>query len=167
MLFFEGGERITDAIRTYLLSVITAAFFCSMVLAIIPKGGVRRAASFASALVMALVTLAPVVKLNYEDLARSIAAFRIEAQEAQTGVEVKNAELVESIIRHDCETYILDKAEGLGASVTANVLTRNTGSGAYPYEVTLRGEIPPEKRQVLSQIITNDLAIPPERQVWK
>lgn len=156
-----------QSIRSYLLSVIVAAFFCSFVLAALPKGGVRRTAAFVSAVVMALVTISPVTGINYEDLARSISSIRIQSEFAQTGVEARNAELVESIIRKECETYILDKAAELGASVQAEITTKNTGNGPYPYRVTLRGDISQDAKTVLSRIITNDLAIPPERQVWK
>lgn len=156
-----------QAIREYLLSVIVAGFFCSLVLAILPKGGVRRTAVFVSALVMALVTLSPVTRIDYEDLAGSIASIRIQSEAAQTGVEVQNSELVETIIRRECETYILDKAAGLGGEVQAEVTMKNTGSGPYPYRVTLRGDLPQNARTILSQIITEDLSIPPERQVWK
>ena len=156
-----------QAIRSYLLSVIAAAFFCSLILAMLPKGGVRRAAVLVSAIVMALVTLSPVSRLDYEDLARSIAAVRLQTQAAQTGVEVRNAELVETIIRQQCEAYILDKAADLGASIEAEVTIRDQGSGPYPYRVTLCGEISGNERRILTQMITNDLAIPPERQVWR
>lgn len=156
-----------DAVFRYLISVITASFFCSLVLAILPKGAVRRAAVFISAIILALTALVPIMKINYEDLAKSISDMHMQARFAQTGVEVKNGELVESIIRQDCETYILDKAESLGLQITARVQVRNTGSGPYPYSVRIGGNLMPPERQLLSQIITDGLAIPPERQVWE
>ncbi|MCQ2420747.1 MAG: hypothetical protein MJ118_06400 [Clostridia bacterium] len=151
----------------YLLSVITASFFCSLVLAVLPKGTVRRSAVVTSAVILALVTLVPIMRIDFDDFARAIADVRMQTRAAQTGIEVQNEELVETIIRQDCESYILDKAESLGLQISAAVQICNTGSGPYPYSVRICADLTPTQRQLLSQIITDELAIPPERQVWE
>ena len=151
---------MTQALRSYLLAIVAVSLLTAILLGLLPKGGVRRAAGLTCAMALAVVVLRPVAALDGESLARAIARLR-------TGVEVKNRELVAAIIKQNAETYILDKAASMNMELRAEV-TVESGSGyPYPTAVTLIGSPTLEQRQALSACIAENLAIPAERQTWK
>lgn len=160
---------MTQALRSYLLAIVAVSLLTAILLGLLPKGGVRRAAGLTCAMALAVVVLRPVAALDGESLARAIARLEMESEQLRTGVEVKNRELVAAIIKQNAETYILDKAASMGLELRAEV-TVESGSG-YPYPtavtLTLTGSPTLEQRQALSACIAENLAIPAERQTWK
>lgn len=153
--------------RSYLFSLSAAALLSAAVLALLPEGAVRRCAQLGCGLLVLLAALSPVTQLDYDAIARQLASLRLEAETLQTGVEVRNRELQARIISEQAAAYILDKAGQLGATLEADVETRDTGSGPYPYRVTLTGLCGEEDRAVLTRYIEENLAIPAARQVWQ
>lgn len=160
---------MTQALRSYLLAIVAVSLLTAILLGLLPKGGVRRAAGLTCAMALAVVVLRPVAALDGESLARAIARLEMESEQLRTGVEVKNRELVAAIIKQNAETYILDKAASMNMELRAEV-TVESGSG-YPYPtavtLTLTGSPTLEQRQALSACIAENLAIPAERQTWK
>lgn len=158
---------MTQALRSYLLAIVAVSLLTAILLGLLPKGGVRRAAGLTCAMALAVVVLRPVAALEGESLARAIARLEMESEQLRTGVEVKNRELVAAIIKQNAETYILDKAASMNMELRAEV-TVESGSGyPYPTAVTLTGSPTLEQRQALSACIAENLAIPAERQTWK
>ena len=153
---------MTQALRSYLLAIVAVSLLTAILLGLLPKGGVRRAAGLTCAMALAVVVLRPVAALD-----GAIARLEMESEQLRTGVEVKNRELVAAIIKQNAETYILDKAASMNMELRAEV-TVESGSGyPYPTAVTLTGSPTLEQRQALSACIAENLAIPAERQTWK
>ena len=67
------------------------------------------------------------------------------------------------IIKQKTETYILDKANALGAEITVQVVLEDY----IPAGVTIMGDVSPFVKSNLSASITQELNIPPEEQIWK
>lgn len=133
---------MTQALRSYLLAIVAVSLLTAILLGLLPKGGVRRAAGLTCAMALAVVVLRPVAALDGESLARAIARLEMESEQLRTGVEVKNRELVAAIIKQNAETYILDKAASMGLTLQAEIEMRDAGDYPYPYRVTLGGTEP-------------------------
>lgn len=158
---------MTQTIRSYLLGVIAVSILTVIVKSVVPSGAVKRAASVICGVLLMLCALSPLLSIDTEQIAQSIARTRMQTEAMQTGVEVKNRELVSSIIKEKTRTYIWDKAASLGLDITVEVEMRDDGEYPYPYAVTLTGQPNEQQRLSLTRTIAADLAIPAERQAWK
>lgn len=153
--------------KGYLFSLTAAALLSALVLALVPEGSVRRTVQLGCGLLLALTALSPLLKLDYDAIAKQIAEIQLDTETARTGVEVQNRELQARIISEQAAAYIWDKADALGLTLEIEVQTTDRGSGPYPYSASLRGTCGDADRAVLSRYIEQTLAIPAERQVWE
>ena len=167
MLVYEGGEAVTEALRSYLLSVIAAALLSAVGLSLLPKGSVRRVLGLCCGMLLALCVLRPVLGLDEAALSQSLARFQMQAEEARTGIEVKNRELVAAIIKQSTQTYILDKASALGLEADVEVTVELETAYPYPSAVTVTCEAAAAQKLALQTYIIENFAIPAERQTWK
>ncbi len=157
---------MTEAVKTYLLSVAAVSLLLALIQAILPNGAAKRTATMAGGLLVILAVLSPLAKLDYDSLARSIARIQIETEALETGVSVGNRELMADIISERCQAYILDKAEEMGVMLQVEI-TVSQGTGyPYPTEAILRGTVTETQRSILTAYIADDLGIPAESQTW-
>ena len=157
---------MSDAIRGYLLSIVAVCLLTALARSLIPEGGVRRVSSVVCALLLVLCALSPLLQLDIDAVAQSLARIQMENETLRTGVAVKNRELVSQIIKQNTQAYILDKAASMGLTLQAEVEMHDGGDYPYPYRVTLSGMCTEAKRQALTRYIEENLAIPAERQAW-
>ena len=114
----------------------------------------------------ALGALTPLAELDYDSLAEAISRLELEKEEARTGIEIQNQELVASIISGRVQTYILDKASSLGMQISVELEMETRAATPYPSGVTIRGTVTPAQKQQLQTYLEQTFAIAPERQVW-
>ena len=79
--------------KGYLFSLTAAALLSALVLALVPEGSVRRTVQLGCGLLLALTALSPLLKLDYDAIAKQIAEIRLDTETVRTGVEVQNREL--------------------------------------------------------------------------
>ena len=115
---------------------------------------------------MLLLALTPLAELDYDSLAEAISRLELEKEEARTGIEIQNQELVASIISGRVQTYILDKASSLGMQISVELEMETRTATPYPSGVTIRGTVTPVQKQQLQTYLEQTFAIAPERQVW-
>ena len=151
-----------EAVRGYLLRITAGAFAGAILLAALPKGTPRRGA----AMLCGLLMLTPLAELDYDSLAEAISRLELEKEEARTGIEIQNQELVASIISGRVQTYILDKASSLGMQISVELEMETRAATPYPSGVTIRGAVTPAQKQQLQAYLEQTFAIAPERQVW-
>ena len=144
-----------DALRSWMLSVTAAAILCALADCVMPQGGVRRAGRIVAGLVMAAAVLAP---LSGGRLTVALISWS-DPQLEQEGERMEQA-----VISQACETYIAEKAAGLGADCQVEVACRQEDEVPLPWAVTVWGEMTQSQREQLSQIIREDLDVPQERQ---
>ena len=156
-----------DAVRRYLFSLCAAALLCSLVRALVPKGRMKSICSLLCGVFLAMTALSGLAGWQLTDVAEELTKMRIAAEEARTGVEIRNREALSAIIKSKTEAYIWDKADEMGVALEVEVETRDLGSGPYPWRATLTGTCGGEKRTALTQYIEENLAIPEARQVWQ
>ena len=155
-----------EAVRAYLLRLTAGALLSAGVLALIPKGPVKKAAVVLCSLVMLLIALTPLAELDYDALSEAISRLEMEKEEARTGIEIQNQELVARIISGRIQAYILDKASALGLTVTVELEMETRAATPYPKAVTIRGEANPVQKQQLQAYMEQTFAIPAQRQTW-
>lgn len=155
-----------EAVRGYLLRITAGAFAGAILLAALPKGTPRRVAAMLCGLLMLLLALTPLAELDYDSLAEAISRLELEKEEARTGIEIQNQDLVARIISGRVQAYILDKAASLGLTVTVELEMETRTATPYPKAVTIHGEANPAQKQQLQQYLEQTFAIPVQRQVW-
>lgn len=89
---------------------------------------------------MLLLALTPLAQLDYDALSEAISRLELEKEEARTGIEIRNQELVARIISGRVQAYILDKAASLGLTVTVELEMETRAATPYPKAVTIHGE---------------------------
>ena len=155
-----------EAVRAYLLRLTAGALLSAGVLALIPKETVKKAAVVLCSLVMLLIALTPLAELDYDALSEAISRLELEKEEARTGIEIQNQELVARIISGRIQAYILDKASALGLTVTVELEMETRAATTYPKAVTIHGEANPVQKQQLQAYMEQTFAIPAQRQTW-
>ena len=165
-MLFEGGERMMEAIRRYLFSLCAAALLCSLVRALVPKGRMKSICSLLCGVFLAMTALTGLAGWELSDVAEELTKMRIAAEEARTGVEIRNREALSAIIKSKTEAYIWDKAQELGLSVSVDVAIEEDGAYPYPAAVQISGQFTEMQRQNLARYIEENLAIGKEQQTW-
>ena len=151
------------AVRSWLLTVITASLICALADALMPKGAVKRVGRLVCGLVLASAILSPLAGLDVESgqswLERHLAS--VEFQRAELEEEVNGQMKV--IIEQEYAAYIVDKAAQLGAACSARTECRRDGGLYLPQRVEVTGAVPPPLQSELVQIIVRDLGVPEEQ----
>lgn len=153
------------AIQEYLLSVTAAALICTVAKRIAPGGTVGAALKMVTGMLMLLAVVHPWAEIRMADLSEYTADIQNAADHAAAeGIESSQLALREGIIQR-VRTYILDKAQTLEADLTVEVeLTDDTLP--VPCGVTLRGNVSPYARSVLSEYLEDVLGIGSEALRW-
>ena len=153
-------------IKAYLLSIVAAAFVVSIISMLPQKKSIKKVVTLCGGLFLLLTLLRPVVCLKFDDMEDFLAKNALDEtliEEALADGQNESARL----ITERTQEYILDKAEALGAAVSAEVTLRAlSGSYQYPYSVRLDGTWSQEQKKALGDYIAQTLGIPEERQLW-
>ena len=103
---------------------------------------------------------------DLSDFAQELSKMQDAAEQARSGVEIRNREALCAIIKSKTEAYIWDKAQELDLSVSIEVMVEADGSYPYPSGVQITGAFTPQQRKTLEAYIEENLAIVKERQIW-
>ena len=155
-----------DTVRRYLFSLCAAALLCSLVRALVPKGRMKSICSLLCGVFLAMTALSGLAGWQLTDVAEELTKMRIAAEEARTGVEIRNREALSAIIKSKTEAYIWDKAQELGLAVAIDVTVAEDASYPYPAAVRITGSFSEMQRQSLTRYIEENLAIGKEQQTW-
>ena len=74
--------------------------------------------------------------------------------------------LMESLISEAAETYILDKAQAMELTCSAEVSVRLKKQYPIPWSVVIHGHGTQSQKKALTEAIASELGIPEERQEW-
>lgn len=153
-----------EALGTWLLSVSATALAVSVLQALIPEGGLRRAATFTGGLLLLAVLLRPVLGADLSGLSDSLGDWTEQVETRQAELEQAQTDALAAGIEERTAAYISDKAAGLGLTVTVRVETE-TGEDGIPIPSAV--EITGPRSAALAAYIADELGIPAERQTWK
>lgn len=155
-----------ENIRTYLLSVVSAAIICALVMGIVGnKSSYSKVVKLLSGLFLSITVISPWTNINIGDMTAYFSGLQADASHLTTEGSMIANTAAASIIIDQAEAYILDKAASLGVDLDVEVsLTNDTPP--VPESVIISGTIAPYTKKQLEEIIANDLAIPKEKQSW-
>lgn len=151
---------------TYLVSVTAAAIIAAIIRRISGKNGAWKAARLGAGLLVLLTAFGPVLDAEPMDALTELVERTVSNPLSTMELDLGSNALMESLIKEQAETYILDKAMEMGVVVTAEVETRLEKGYPIPHGVRLRGNVQPREKQKLTKIIAEELGIPEERQGW-
>ena len=150
-------------LRTWFLSLIGATLVLTVLCSLLPDKPIRRVARSTGAIILVLVLLRPLLGTRFDRLAM---AYDDAQQSIDTQVEAYqeySQEAYEQLIAQRTAAYIQDRGAAYGLSCQASVTVQWQDGVPLPYAVTLDIENSP----ALSDEITQQLGIPPERQYWE
>ena len=152
-----------DAIKEYLLSVTAAAVICGLVTTLAGKSGsISGLLKLLCGLFMCATVIKPAVDVKLDDVYNFTDQLAVNSDLAVSRGEEMAEEEMKRIIKDKTETYILDKANALGAEVDVEIILEDV----VPAGVTVTGDLSPFAKSSLAATITQDLGIPPEEQIW-
>ena len=153
-----------ESVRSYLLSLLSAALLCSFLTALTGKKQASgKIMQLLCGLFMAICALGPLMTLQLERFSLYTVDITAEADAAIFTGSQMAAQAMEEIIIEKTEAYILEKAASLGAALEVQVELHDN----IPTGVMLSGAASPAVRSRLTAWIADDLGIPAEAQKWK
>lgn len=156
------------ALREYLIRVVVCAFLVSLSQAAASGERCKRALRLAGGCVMILAVLRPLVGLNPAVVGQILPELPGWRSEAMKEAEEKNRQLLRDLIVSQTEAHIQDRAAALSAHVEIKVTVKETEEGVYvPWSAELTGILTAEQKRQLAETLEQELAIPPERQIWR
>lgn len=154
-------------LRQYLLCVTCAAIICSFIKTIVAQNGTSATLiKILTGLFLTVSILVPWTKFRFDDMVNYVQEFSLDADAAAASGVLFAQQETESIIKKQTETYILDKAAQLGLDLQVDVTIRQD-TLPVPNTVLLIGNTSPYAKEKLSQVISKDLGIPEEQQIWR
>ena len=148
----------------YVLSIISASFIAAVLASFFDgKGGINGIIKLVSGLFLTFVIISPMTKLDFSRVNDYLEKFTLEGVEAAAAGENMAQEARGDIIMSNVQSYIMDKAGSLGAQLDVEVVLDQDN---IPVSVKLEGNISPYAKAKISGIITEDLGIPKEQQLW-
>ena len=153
-------------ISGYLLRITIAALVCGIATHLLgEKDTLGRITRLLAGIFMALTVVSPWTSVKLHDLTDYFEDLSVMADINVTVGENMAREELETIIKSRAQAYILDKADSFGADLTVEVIL-DSSEIPIPCGVRIAGEISPYGKKRLSQMITEDLAIDVEDQIW-
>lgn len=139
-----------------------------VLLAVTPEGSIKRisAAVCSAALITAVLSSVKETELSVyrEEVARSRERSASITQNAQDSTQ----RLSRLVIEHECEAYIIDRADSIGISgLSVKVSARWSGEGFWlPESAVLSAACEEGKKALLGEILETELGVAKERQTW-
>ena len=152
-------------IREYLLSVTGASALCGIVSAVTGKNTYSGIIRLICGAFLLFTVTAPLVRAEFTALPIPGEELVKEAENAVLkGVDYA-AQARARIIKEELEAYIMDKASGLDAQINPQI-TLTDDTPPIPAKVTIIGTWTPAAKSQLERILTQDLGIAKEQQIW-
>lgn len=153
-------------LNTYILGIGAAALVCGILACLNDeKSSAGILTRMVCGLFLTIVVIKPISNLNYSYLDVFSETFDDGALEAASAGTELALDARREIIKAETEAYILDKASLYGAQLEVQV-TLSDGEISIPESVCLNGAVSPYAKSNLKNLISNELGIPEERQLW-
>ena len=153
-----------EQLKAYVISLAAASVIVGTVTGLTGKkdtaGTLIR---LVAGLFLAFTVIRPVVELEVGDMGAYLSSFSREGELAAAEGADMASDALRTYIKTQTEAYILDKAEGCGASLSAEV---TLGEDDLPVSVLLRGRISPYGKLYMRDLLETELGIAEEDQTW-
>ena len=156
-----------QSIYAYLLTVLSVAIISSIATHICGDNqAIVNVIKTIGAIIMTITIISPLVSFRIDSLRYYIKNTDSEAAGIVSEAKVESENEMRSIIKEHVQTYVINKAEAHNADidVTVDAFKQDT---LIPESITIEGEVSPYIKEILVKIISEDLGIPEDRQIWK
>lgn len=152
-------------IRKYILSLVAAALICSIVKILIDNNTTHGKIIFLiCGIFLTITVITPLVDIQIPSFELFTNSFIAEAEGASSyGKGIADNEY-RSIIKSTTESYILEKASSMNATIEVDILLDEID--AVPKFISISGDVSPYVKQNLSNYLKDIFAIPEEHQKW-
>ena len=148
----------------YVLSILSAAIIVAIVSSFFDgKSGISGVIKLVSGLFLTFVIISPLTKVDFSRVNVYLEEFILEGVEAASVGENLAREAEADIITSRVQAYILDKANSFGAELDVEVVLNQSN---IPESLKLIGNISPYAKTQMARIISDDLGISKEKQIW-
>ena len=155
-----------DQLANAIISMATAAIIAGIIGAMSQlKNGTAKLIRLICGLFLTFHILAPIKGLNFDTIEIISDEYITAGEEAAMRGKELTIEATRARIKTETESYILDKAAYLGASLEVDVTVSHSEIPAAE-AVLIRGNLSPYARIKLQQIIESELGVPREKQSW-
>lgn len=155
-----------DTVREYLIGVIAAAVLCGIVTNMLDtKSTVGTAIKLMAGLLMLLAVIRPWVSISFDNILDMADSITANGSSFVADGEMMAQDTYRQSIIERTAAYIVDEAKALNCEVSVEVIL-SEDSIPVPKQVRLTGEVSPYARQVLTNLLTEDLGIKLEDQIW-
>lgn len=150
------GRYVLAVIAASLITAVISSFFDG-------KGGISAIVKLVSGLFLTFVIISPLTKLDFSPVNDYLDKITLDGVEAAAVGENLAREAEADIIISQVRSYIMDKADSLGAQLDVEVVLDQDN---IPVSVRLEGSISPYAKAQVAEMITEDLGISKEHQRW-
>lgn len=152
--------------KQYLLSVVAAAIISGIVTKLLgSKGTQGTIGKLVAGLFLAFTVISPLRSIRIGNLSSITAPYSTAASMAVEEGKNQTQQALQARIKESCEAYILDKAQSLDVELEVAVTVSDEDIPA-PTSIQLSGNVSPNAKTKLINIITEDLGISKEAQEW-
>lgn len=148
--------------KEYILSVIGCVLFSGIISQIALDLRYKKMIHMACSVLVTIVILGPLTSFKIKDALK----FEMEIYSPDIYLDIgkQTAQITrEECIKSACESYIANKANGLGLEVTSEVFLNEN---LIPYFVRIYGQADADAEHCLKELLEKDLGITKENQVW-
>lgn len=155
-----------ETLRSYILSVSVAVILCGIVTALAGKNSATSSLlKLMTCAVLAVVVIRPITEVSAVNLNRYLDVLNSDAAAAVgAGTQYTKTEM-QQCIKHQLESYILDKAGELSLDISVDV-TLDVQT-MVPKSVVVVGKASPYARSAMETVLCDDLGIQAEALTWK
>lgn len=154
-----------NAIGKYLFSVAGASLISGILLGVLKDNSHKALMKLICGIFLLLCVIRPLADVTLIPISPFAVPYREAAADVSSaGKEYARAQL-SARIKQETEAYILDKAAQLGAEIRVEV-GLSEDPLPRPVSVQIRGNIAPYSKQKLQAILSQELGIAKENQIW-
>lgn len=153
-----------EGLGEYILSVVCAAILCGLVTGISGREQTAgKILQLVCGLFLTLTVIRPIAAVRLEEIVRFSQSMEADAAMALETGRTCYEDALASVIQEKTQAYILDKAQSLDAKIQVQVALAADHTIA---EVVLTGQVSPYARSKLQEMLSSELGIAKERQIW-
>lgn len=155
-----------EEIKQYILTIVCVAILCGIIqLSFSGKNSICRAVKLISGLVLTVTVISPLIHMDRLTPASFINSISIDGQWAVAEGKQVAEDRLAVCIKDKAESYILEKANGWGLNILAEVMLSDD-TPPIPEQVTITGVVSPYGKRQLMHCIEEELGIAEENQLW-
>lgn len=154
-------------LATYIFSVICASGVCAIIAAVVPAGNTTgKLMRIVCGVFMVVTFLSPVMTFDFDNVLRSWKYIQVDATNGVICGQEMSEEALSAIIIDKSQAYILQEANRMDISIEAMVELSDENP-PVPYKVVILGNVSPYHKQLLGNMLKNDLGILQENIIWQ